>query len=242
MDKITNAQAIEGWTAKYETQEPWGPQGDFGREHLLNPAIFRLLGSVAGKRILDVGCGQGYLCRLLADRGALVTGVEPAATALAFALREEQTAPKGITYRQADLSALDDLRDRFDAVVANMVLMDIPDYQSAMRNCVGALKPGRSFIFSLQHPCFEEPSAEWPAKRYVAVHEYLDEFTREQQRPGTYLFHRPLSYYLNQMVSLGCALREIVEPRLNPEVAAADPIHDRNVHVPSYVVIHATKT
>jgi SAM-dependent methyltransferase len=241
MDKITNAQAIAGWTAKYETQEPWGPEGDFGRQHLLNPTIFRLLGSIAGKRILDAGCGQGYLCRLLADRGALVTGVEPAATALAFALREEQTAPKGITYRQADLSALDDLRDSFDAIVANMVFMDIPDYRSAMRNCVRTLKPGGSFVFSLQHPCFEEPSAGWPAKRYVAVHEYLDEFTREQS-PGTYLFHRPLSHYLNHLVSLDCALREIVEPRLSPELAAGNPILERSVHVPSYVVIHAVRT
>lgn len=240
MEKITNAQAIAGWNAKYETQEAWGPEGDFGRQHLLNPAIFRLLGLIAGKRILDAGCGQGYLSRLLAGRGALVTGIEPAANALAFALREEQMEPKGITYRRADLSTLDDLRDSFDAAIANMVLMDIPDYRSAMRNCIAALKPGGSFIFSLQHPCFEEPSAEWPAKRYVAVHEYLDEFTREQG-PGTYLFHRPLSHYLNLMVSLGCALREIVEPRLSPELAAGDPIHDRNAHVPSYVVIHAAR-
>ena len=241
MDKITNAQAIAGWNAKYETQEAWGPQGDFGRQHLLNPALFRLLAPMVGKRLLDAGCGQGYLCRLLADRGALVTGIEAAANALAFALRQEQTVPKGITYRQADLSALDDLRDSFDAVIANMVLMDIPDYQSAMRNCIAALKPGGTFIFSLQHPCFEEPSAKWPAKRYVAVHAYLDEFTREQG-PGTYLFHRPLSHYLNLMVSLGCALREIVEPRPSLELADGNPILERSVHVPSYLVIHATKT
>lgn len=241
MDKITNAQTIAGWNTKYETQEAWGPEGDWGRQHLLNPAIFRLLGPIAGKRLLDAGCGQGYLCRLLAGRGALVTGIEPAANALAFALREEQMAPKGITYRQADLSALDDLRDSFDATVANMVLMDIPDYQSAMRTCIAALKPGGSFIFSLQHPCFEEPSAEWPAKCFVAVHEYLDEFMREQ-RPGTYLFHHPLSHYLNLMVSLGCALREIVEPRPSLELVEGNPILERSAHVPSFLVIHATKT
>ena len=48
------------------------PEGDFVKQHLLNPHVLRLLGDVRGRRILDAGAGQGYFSRMLAARGARV--------------------------------------------------------------------------------------------------------------------------------------------------------------------------
>jgi 2-polyprenyl-3-methyl-5-hydroxy-6-metoxy-1,4-benzoquinol methylase len=62
---FTNRDIIEIWAAHAEESvASFDEDGDFARKYLLNPTIFSLLGSIAGKRILDAGCGNGYLSRL----------------------------------------------------------------------------------------------------------------------------------------------------------------------------------
>jgi 2-polyprenyl-3-methyl-5-hydroxy-6-metoxy-1,4-benzoquinol methylase len=129
--------------------------GDFAKRHLVNPVVLRMLGDVRGRRVLDAGCGNGYLSRMLAQRGAQVTGVEPGQAMLDFAVEAEGEQPLGIRYVPADLCNLPDLGGPFDAVVASMVLQAIPDWSGAMRACVTALAPGGLFVFTLNHPCFE---------------------------------------------------------------------------------------
>ena len=100
------------------------------------------------------GCGQGYLCRLLADRGASVVGVEPVASMIDYAESMERDGSQGVEYHQRDLSLLGDDLGVFDAVVANMVFLDIPDWQPAMGSCVASLHSAGRFVFSLEHQCW----------------------------------------------------------------------------------------
>ncbi|MDQ2903095.1 MAG: methyltransferase domain-containing protein [Chloroflexota bacterium] len=238
MSEITNEQAIADWSnAPREVLDNFGDEGDFARQHLLNPAIFALLGDVRGKRVLDAGCGQGYLARLLARKGALVTGIEPARTLYQYADGRERTEKLGIAYIQADLSSPNALASVFDYVVANMVLMDIPDHQAAMHHCIAALKPGGGLIFSILHPCFDEPESEWGTKGCVEVREYFKEYAVPQKSFG-YFFHRTLSSYVNLVIREQCTIREIIEPQLDEALAETWP---RAVHVPSFIVVHATK-
>ena len=243
MNTYTNQDAISMWSsAALAHANDFGEQGDFAREHMLNPAIFAMLGDPYGKRILDAGCGQGYLCRLLAKRGASVVGIEPAEGWLQLAIAREAAAPMGITYIQEDLSSLDSQHSHlgtFDVVIANMVFMDIPDDEPAIFNCIKVLKPGGSLIFSLSHPCFEEESASWGEQGYVAVREYL----REHIIPQTFAsrVHRPLGHYLNLIARSGCILRQVIEPGLTAEWVQHGPQYARNHHVPNFIVIHATK-
>ena len=238
MTEITNSDVIRAWSAAYDHADTFAEEGDFAHQHLLNPAIFTLLGDVTGKQVLDAGCGQGYLCRLLARKGAFVTGVEPAEGHYRYLLQREEAERLGITYLQADLSAFTSIKNAFDVVIANMVFIDIPDYKAAMCHCIEALKPGGSFIFSLLHPCFEEPGAEWIRKGAVEVREYLHEHVKPQT--FGYLFHRPLSSYLNLVLQGGCLLQQIIEPHLDPALAQ-EIGNDRDVHVPSFIVIAARK-
>lgn len=239
---LTNADAIRAWASAGDRVGDFDDQGDGARRWLLNPTLFALLGEPSGKRILDAGCGQGYLSRLLARREALVTGVEPAAPWHAAAVACEAAEPLGITYLQADLSTLatthSQLLGTFDVVIANMVLMDIPDYEPAIRSCAAALVPGGVFICTLLHPCFEETGAAWLRKRSIETREYLHPYIQPQT--FGHFFHRPLSAYINTLLDAGLTLRRMVEPQLSEEGAQALQ-NDRDCHVPSFVALRLTK-
>ncbi|MBV9231878.1 MAG: class I SAM-dependent methyltransferase, partial [Chloroflexi bacterium] len=191
-----------------------------------------------GKRILDAGCGQGYLCRLLARKGASVTGVEPAEALIRYALRREERDRLGIEYVQADLSTWTPPSEPFDAVIANMVFMDIPDYEPALNHCVAALVGQGGLIVSLLHPCFEEAGSSWKEKGYVEVREYFRERAIKQEY-GSFI-HRPLSTYLNSIISAGCQLQRIIEPQLEHTIADAHHA-ERYWLVPGYIVLFATR-
>ncbi len=213
--------------------------GDFAKRHLLNPALLRLLGEVRGRRVLDAGCGNGYFSRMLAERGAHVVGVEPTDAMVAFARDKEAELGKGVTYVQADLTRLPDLGAPFDAVVCSMVLMAIPDWQSAMRAGVECLRPGGLFVFALVHPAFEELWTTWRDHGEYRVWRYLEEY--EITGPDAPDFHRPISAYLNELALLGCRLREVVEPGLDPAVAAQSTVSgiESYVHLPNFLIVSA---
>jgi len=240
MSEITNADAIQAWSQiPSQIMEDFGDEGDFIRQHLLNPTTFSLLGDVTGKTILDAGCGQGYLSRLLARKGAIVMGIEPATQWYTHALQREQTEPLGITYLQEDLSAWIPTLNTFDYVIANMVFMDIPDYLSALHNCIAVLKTNGKLIFSLLHPCFEEPGSEWQKKGYVETRDYFQE--RVIKQTYGYFIHRPLSTYLNSVIQEGCTIQNVIEPQLDGTIAQQHHA-ERYWHVPGYIVICATKS
>jgi 2-polyprenyl-3-methyl-5-hydroxy-6-metoxy-1,4-benzoquinol methylase len=233
-----NRSAIAAWNAAADHLDGFGDEGDWSHRHLLNPTLFALFGEVAGQRILDLGCGEGYLSRMLARRGALVTGVEPAERLYALCLEREAREPLGITYHQQDASALTLPAAAFDTVVMNMILQDIPDYQGAIRNAGAVVIPGGDVVISILHPCFEESASRWPDRNVVEIREYLAEFAQPQE-VFALRYHRPLSTYINALLDEGLMLQRMVEPRLAPEIAARG--NDRDAHVPSFLVLHLQK-
>lgn len=246
---VSNDDIIKDWSkgADYVI-EKFDDDGDFSRKHLLNPSILPLLGNVKGKTILDAGCGEGYLCRLLVGMGAKLTGLEPADRLIQYAIKREQKEKLGINYVKEDLSKWQGNSDSFDIVVSNMVFMDIPDYRPAIKNCINVLKPKGSFVFSINHPSFEEQNnisqefqhaKDWQEKPSLEISEYFKEY--EIKNFTGYSFHRTLSTYVNFLIENGCEIKQIIEPQLSEDVGKQNPHHERNVHIPSFLVIHATK-
>ncbi|MFD0556961.1 2-polyprenyl-3-methyl-5-hydroxy-6-metoxy-1,4-benzoquinol methylase [Stackebrandtia endophytica] len=232
----TNEAAIRQWnsTASRAALAATADEGDFAKRHLVNEHVFRLLGNVAGQRILDAGCGNGYLSRMLADRGATVVGVEPTDAMVSFARDHEADEPRGVEYIQADLSRPSDLGG-FDAVVCSMVLMAVPDWKPAMRTCVAAAKPGGTFVFTLVHPAFEQLAAGWREHGRYRVDRYLEEY--ELVGPAASDFHRPLSAYLNEVAALGCRIREVVEPGLAPDIVESRPELEYLSRLPNFLLV-----
>lgn len=237
----TNDAAIRRWGAiPPDALERMEPEGDFPKRTLLNPTLLRLLGDVRDRRVLDAGCGHGYLSRVLAGRGARVVGVEPGRTLHSYAVAKEAEQRRGIRYVRADLCALPDLGPPFDACVASMVLCAVPDWTRAMRACVEALAPGGLFVFTVVHPCFERLAPAWREHGHYRVSDYFDEYVIE----GPYGpdFHRPLSAYVNEVIGLGCRLREVAEPRLDPSaIAEGGEGAEAYARLPNFLVVAAER-
>lgn len=101
-----------------------------------------------------------------------------------------------------------------------------------------ALAPGGVFVFSIVHPCFEQLASSWRAHGEYRVREYLAEY--DITGPHAADFHRPLSAYLNELIRLGCHLREIAEPGLSPEVTVAGQDGaDACRHFPNFIIVAA---
>jgi len=237
----TNDMAIQQWgSMPRAVLKQMAHDGDFAKRHLINPVLLRMLGDLPGQRVLDAGCGNGYLSRMLAERGAHVVGVEPGQSLFDFAVEKERDQPRNIRYVQADLCTPPDLGAPFDAVVASMVLPAIPDWTGAMRACVHALKPGGLFVFTLNHPCFERLWPTWRDHGEYRTRRYLAEY--EIPGPSGVDFHRTISTYLNQLISLSCQVAEVAEPGLAPEAAADGPEGiDAYVHLPNFLIVAARR-
>lgn len=191
--------------------------GDIYREAVNNPAMFRMLGTVEGKWILDLGCGEGYNTRILAERGAKVVGIDASKELIELARAKEEEEPLGIEYHVADAARLSMLKDEsFDIVVAFMSLMDILGLESALREVGRVLKRGGRFCFSIIHPCFERfrddlgwEKDEKEQRLYYKVDDYFDEGPKEfvftlgggkVTLPGKMVhFHRTLTTYFHAL-------------------------------------------
>ena len=108
-----------------------------------------LIGEVAGKAILDLGCGSGFYTKQFKQRGAAqVVGVDLALKMIESARAAEASEPLGIEYRVADVAALGKIGE-FDLVVASYLLNCLPTqaYLSQVCQTIAAnLKPGGRFV------------------------------------------------------------------------------------------------
>lgn len=128
---------------------------DIFREHFNNPAFLKLIGDVRRKKVLDAGCGEGYYTRLLAEKGAYVTGVDVSPRMIELALQEEQRNPLGISYRVASISDLSLFENEsFDKVISFMALMDAVDYEGSVKEFSRVLRKGGDLYFSISSPVF----------------------------------------------------------------------------------------
>lgn len=133
-----------------------GERGSDHHERVILPGTLRLLGEVRGRRILDVACGQGILCRRLASLGASVSGTD--ASPRLIALAKSQKGERPIDYFVGDARRLGDaVPGTFDAVTCIMALMNIDPLGPVMEGVASKLAPSGVFVAVLLHPAFRAP-------------------------------------------------------------------------------------
>jgi 2-polyprenyl-6-hydroxyphenyl methylase/3-demethylubiquinone-9 3-methyltransferase len=125
----------------------WDPESDFKPLHQINPlrlGWIQQLCPLAGKRVVDVGCGGGILSDSMARAGAQVLGIDLSTKPLRVAeLHAMEAGTEGIEYREIAVEALASERPAsFDVVTCMEMLEHVPDPASVVRACATLVKPG----------------------------------------------------------------------------------------------------
>jgi SAM-dependent methyltransferase len=176
--------------------DPWG----------ILPGLLEVLGDVSGRSVLDAGCGDGYLSRVLARRGAKVTGIDLSPRLISNARARDPD----VDYRVADLSkpqAAD--ADGFDAVASYLVLNDVRDYLGFIATLAAVLRPGGRLVLAFNNP--------YGAVIRTHVADYFDSGARSPYRGlwkvgiRSYHYHRTLQEYLDAFLGCGLQLVRLID-------------------------------
>lgn len=230
---------LESWESSAEAWATFVEQGDANRDLLLDPVMLARCGDVAGLRVLDVGCGEGRFCRMLAKRGAEVTGIDPTAGLLEVALAKGG----GPTYEEAHAESLPFADALFDLVVSYLSLIDIEDFRRGIREMARVLKPGgRLVVANLSSFVTTSPTG-WAKnangdRLYFPIDNYLEERGDLVAWRGIQIvnFHRPLGAYLQAFLESGLRLLSWEEPSPSDEAVRLAPNLADHRRVPLFYV------
>ncbi len=130
----------------------WDPESEFWPLHRMNPVRLDFLDErvgLAGKRVLDVGCGGGLLAEAMALRGAEVTGIDKGQAPLSVARLHQHESGVEVDYREAAAEELvAEEAGTYDLVTCMELLEHVPEPDSTIRACARLLKPGGWASFS----------------------------------------------------------------------------------------------
>jgi SAM-dependent methyltransferase len=200
--------------------------GDPNREQLLDPMMLNRAGTITGQRVLDVGCGEGRFSRLLAARGAHVTGLDPT---LDLVDRARTLDPTG-EYVQGVAEDLPFQENAFDLVCCYVVLIDVPDYRKAIAEMARVTRPGGRILVANINSYFTATDEKWNVDVveqtvHLPIRDYFEERPNRVKWANIDVvnYHRPFSAYMDAFLSQSLRLTFFVEPMPGPEATAAAP-------------------
>ena len=247
MERVRRAwdEAAASWEDFVESGKDWYRLGLHG------PALLRACGEVKGLRVLDLGCGQGYFTRLLAQAGARVTGIDLSGQQIANALRHEQEQPLGCEYFVLDAARAAERwpEPSFDLVTACMALDDMPDPGIVLQVARRLLKPGGRCVFSAVHPVMDAPMRGWEKdgtgrKVMLKLGRYFDSgpaccpwtMARLKRYWTTPFVRLTVDGWSEAIEQAGFLIRRIYEPRPTLEDVAREPQLEDCRDFPSFVI------
>ena len=232
--------------AGYSTLERFGVGWERAVEHA---DLLALLPELAGRRVLDLGCGAGQLAHHLATNGAAeVIGIDVSERMLALA-REQWPHPR-VTYRREALEAATFPPGRFDLVVSSLAFHYVDDYRGLLARIARWLAPGGVLVYSTEHPIY---TARLPGDGWVideggqrmrwALERYPDEGAREETWfvAGVRKVHRTLATLINGVVDAGLVVERVVEPLPGAQWLDAHPRARHERDRPMFLLVRARK-
>jgi SAM-dependent methyltransferase len=194
----------------------WCPEG-------LRESDAGLLGEVAGRRVLEVGCGSAPCARWLTDQGARVIGLDLSAGMLRHAVAAARETGIWVPLVQADATRLPFADRSFDlACSAFGAVPFVADSAAVMREVARVLRPGGRWVFAVTHPMrwiFPDDPGEaglTVAQSYFDRTPYVEVDGRGQ--PTYVEHHRTLGDRVREIVAAGLTLEDLIEPEWPPEL------------------------
>jgi ubiquinone/menaquinone biosynthesis C-methylase UbiE len=250
-------QKDTSWGGVAEWYEKVVEDNDSYQEKVVKPNLFRFLGNVSGKKIVDMACGEGFFSRILFASGASVVGADIGKELIAIAKKKEPSIPF-FTAPSHTLSMCTDSSS--DYVVCVLALQNIEKVSETFKEVSRVLKPGGKFVFVLNHPSFRNPKkTSWgfdgeTALQYRRVDGYMSESKiymdmnpgekNPKKKKFTISFHRPLQFFFKHCASHGLAITRLEEwishkeSEKGPKKAAEDKARHE---IPLFMCVEATK-
>lgn len=190
------------------------------------PAMLELAGDVAGRRILDAGCGSGPLSAALRDRGAVVTGIDASARMLELARRRLDA---DADLRVADLASPLPFADgAFDDVVASLVLHYLEDWGPTLTELRRVLTPGGRLLVSVDHPFVAHGIQRLTGQSsdYFETYIWTFDWTMDGQTVPMSFWARPLHAMTDAFTAAGFHISVISEPQPVPAARELFPAEE----------------
>ncbi|MFC3803964.1 class I SAM-dependent methyltransferase [Cohnella sp. GCM10012308] len=207
-----------------------------------------MLPELAGKRVLDLGCGYGWHCRYAREQGARsVIGVDLSEKMLAQA--REMTDDSAISYVRSGIEDFEYAEGAFDVVLSSLALHYVADFGEICRDVHRSLSTGGAFAFTVEHPTFTAVEAQdWHyGPGGEKLHWPLDRYHEEGQRLARFLghdvvkYHRTVAGYLNPLIEAGFHVDKLSELKPSPDMLTQHPEWADEVRRPMFLLVAATK-
>lgn len=209
------------------------------------PATRAMLPPVAGKAVLDLGCGFGWASRWMRQQGAAsVVGIDLSRNMIERAVHD--TADDGIEYRIADIETLELPPDAFDLAYSALTFHYIRDFDRLLKTIATALRPSSHLVFTIEHPIYmaashphwqldEDGRKTWPVNGYATEGERrTDWFTK-----GVVKYHRRIATTVNALIGAGFAILRLEEFAPSAEQIAATPALQEELERPMMLLVSA---
>lgn len=211
MNKYDDPAFFEAYAQMSRSQQGLPGAGEW---HQLQP----LFPPLAGRTVLDLGCGYGWHCRYAAEQGAAsVLGIDQSHRMIAEARRRNAAA--GVEYRVWGLEDYDYPAAQYDLVISNLVLHYVADLDAVYARIRQTLRPGGVFLLNIEHPTFTagvgqqfDAAGRWPVDDYYYPGPRETEFLGHRVQK----YHHTLTQILNGLLRCGFCL-EAVEEAMPPE-------------------------
>lgn len=192
-------------------------------ETTVMPMLSRLLPDMRDARVLDLGCGDGWLSRLAVEQGARsVTALDPSERMLQRA-RKETDSPR-ISYVRGFVEDIDLPQASFDRIVSVFAFHYVDDLAAVMRRVASWLAPGGVLVAVLEHPIYlaSSPEREFEQRPGQPPRWLLSGYSIEGPREehwfveGVVKYHRRVSTILNAVIDARLTLQRVEEPTPGP--------------------------
>jgi len=232
----------EKFLKKYQikTEEQW---------YTLYRPIIQMLGNLEGKRVLDIGCGSGYLSYELFKQGANVVGIDISDKWIEFCKEKYPTNEK-LNFFLADGKDLKMFEnENFDAVICNMVFLNVPkktDVRKIFNEASRVLKKGADFIFSDLHPiCLMTENMPTRFQEYGRNFSYFkdgSEYNANIRLPNGEIItfknkHWTLETYTKFLEESSMNIYRIIESQYPKDT----PKKFYKYNIPEYIIFHCKK-
>lgn len=240
-NKYDNEAFFEQYSQMSRSQEGLKGAGEW---HVLRS----LLPNLQNKQILDLGCGYGWHCKYAVEQGAAgVMGIDLSQKMIQKA--QQINADPRIEYRVSAVEDFEYPAAQFDVVLSSLTFHYIPSFDTVCKNVFRTLRPGGSFIFSVEHPIFTaQGKQEWIRNNAGEnLHWPVDNYFHEGMRHSCFLgeevqkYHKTLTTYIDGLLTNGFSLNRLIEPQPEPELLKTIPGMQDELRRPMMLIILATK-